>query len=86
MRFNVQVEDIPTAYGRAIRREQIRLNINNEQLAARVGMSKRNLYRVIMTGNCSVATLERILFEFGLELTVQPIGADFKEELENGKC
>ena len=83
--FKCKVEEVPTSYARAIRREQIKRNLSNEDLAKLCGLSVRSVYRLITGSSPRIETLEKILFELDLELTAQPIGADFKEELENGK-
>lgn len=78
-------QDMPFLVGKKIQEEQKNRHISNPDLANLVGISTRTLMRIKSGSSCRLETIENILFELGLELTAQPIGYDFKEEVKNGK-
>lgn len=80
LRFIYKAEDVATPYGRIVREKQMRYGISNEDLAARAGICSRTLCRILSGGAANIGTLERILNVFGLELTAQAIGEDYKQE------
>ena len=78
--FKTKTKDMAFPLGAAIQREQENRRMNNEELAFRVGLSVRTIDRVKNGGSANLSTMEKILFELGLELTAQPIGGNY-----NGK-
>lgn len=82
-KFHNKTEDLCTPVARAIQREQELQSINNEHLANVAKVTVRTVLRIKAGGQTTVRTLESVLDALGLELTAQPIGADFREQMKN---
>lgn len=79
--FRHKTEELCTPLARIIQGYQDRYKISNIELAKRSKMSTRNLIRIKSGASCNTATLDRLLDCLGLELTAQPIGADYRDEM-----
>jgi len=59
--------------GHQIRQRRQELNLSQEELAARIGLSQAHISRVEGGVSLSLATLERICLALSLELCIQPV-------------
>lgn len=81
--FANKTEDLCTPVARAIQREQEIRDIDTERLAELSGVRSRTIRRIKAGGSTNIHTLDKILDVLGLELTAQPIGADYREQMKN---